>query len=221
MTAAVDMHGATAVMVQKQGVLVSSATQTSTKVSSLGNRIATNLRKAGLPDPLVVATVSALPVVELRAGVPLGFLLGVSPLQTFILAVLGNLAPIAPTLLLLRLGVVQRVSGRLLDRARRKAETLGNSESRATALALFVGVPLPGTGAWTGALIAFVLGMPIGTAMGALTAGVVMAGMIMTALCALGKYGAIAAFAVLGIMGLVALVRAARRPTQRSIGHDE
>ena len=55
------------------------------------------------------------------------------------------------------------------------------------ALALFVGIPLPGTGAWTGALAAFVLGMPLMTSLTAIFAGVVSAGVIMSALTMAGR----------------------------------
>lgn len=176
--------------------------------TSLGQRIADNLRAQGLPDQLVVFLISALPVVELRAGVPVGFFLKLHPINVFLLAVLGNLAPIIPLMLLLRLQIVQTLASRVLDRARKKAASVGNSNSRAAALALFVGIPLPGTGAWTGSLVAFVLGMPIGQSLVALGAGVVMAACIMTALCAMGKVGAVFAGTVLLGAGISSLLRA-------------
>lgn len=175
---------------------------------SLGDKLARRLRAVGVPDALIVFTLSALPVLELRAGVPAGFLLGLPPRDTFLLSVVGNLFPILPFLLLLRLSWVQALSRRVLGRARALAQTIGNAQSRTTALALFVGVPLPGTGAWTGSLVAFVLGMPLSSTMAALSAGVVMAATIMTALCALGWIGACIAATVLGSMGIVAMMRA-------------
>lgn len=175
---------------------------------SLGDKLARRLRAVGVPDALIVFTLSALPVLELRAGVPAGFLLGLPPRDTFLLSVVGNLCPIFPFLLLLRLPWVQALSRGVLGRARAIAQTVGNAQSRTTALALFVGVPLPGTGAWTGSLVAFVLGMPLSSTMTALSAGVVMAATIMTALCALGWIGASIAAAALGSMGIVAMMRA-------------
>lgn len=177
---------------------------------SRGERIAYHLRAAGMPDGLIVMTVSALPVVELRAGVPVGFLLGLAPLQTLLLAVAGNLMPILPLLLLLRTRLVQRVARGPLARARALARSIGNESSRARALALFVGVPLPGTGAWTGAMLAFCLDMPTGTALAALAAGVFMAACVMTALCALGWVGAAIAGVVLGCTGVAAILKAMR-----------
>lgn len=124
-----------------------------------------------------------------------------------LLAILGNLVPIIPLMLVLRIRFVQALAARLLDRARKKAASVGNANSRAVALALFVGVPLPGTGAWTGSLIAFVLGMPFGQSFAALAAGVVMAACIMTVLCAMGKVGAMVAGTLLVGMGVSSLMR--------------
>lgn len=175
---------------------------------SLGERISDRLRNAGLPDELVIFLLSAMPVVELRAGVPIGFLLGLHPAKVFILAVLGNMAPIIPIMLLLRIKVIQNLAAQVLDRARRKAATMGTPDSRATALALFVGVPLPGTGAWTGSVVAFVLGMPIGQTILSLLAGVIMAACILTILCAMGKGGAVLAGTALFAVGVSSMLRA-------------
>ncbi|CAM9659923.1 unnamed protein product, partial [Phaeothamnion confervicola] len=70
-------------------------------------------------------------------------------------------------------------------------------ENQALALTLFVGIPLPGTGAWTGAMGAFLLGMPFQKAMLSIFAGVAAAGTIMSALTLAGRTGAIVATAVL------------------------
>lgn len=177
---------------------------------SKGERVATYLRRAGVPDALIVLIVSALPVVELRAGIPVGYLLGLPGWKTFCLAVCGNLLPILPTLLVLRISFVQAISQRFLTRAQHVAKGIGTASSRTTALALFVGVPLPGTGAWTGALVAFCVGMSTRHAFVALAAGVVMAAIVMTALCELGWLGAWIAGAVLGFTGIAAMVRALR-----------
>lgn len=177
----------------------------------LGEKITDFLQKNGVPNTAIVFILSAMPVVELRAGIPAGFLLGLPAWQTFTLGVAGNIAPILPTLLLMRLPFVQRLSRPILNRASRLATGVGSASSRVAGLALFVGVPLPGTGAWTGTIIAFVLGVPLATAFGALSAGVVMAGVIMTALCALGWIGAAVASAVLGSMGIAAVARSLKK----------
>lgn len=183
----------------------------STTEHSLRHRVTSYLQQRGIPDGLVVFLLSSLPVLELRAGIPAGFLLDLSPVETFFLAVCGNLAPILPFLLLLRIPLVQSLASRYLRRARRIADSIGNADSRAAALALFVGVPLPGTGAWTASLIAFVLGMPIRRSLIAITSGVIMAATIVSVLCAMGKVGA----AVVGIASIFIGVSFVRKALQR------
>ena len=89
--------------------------------------------------------------------------------------------------------------GPILKRAERKAAGLGvgSLEKQWASLAAFVGIPLPGTGAWTGAMGAFLLGMPTAVALSSIFAGVVAAGLIMTAITLAGKAGGIAALAIL------------------------
>ena len=90
----------------------------------------------------------------------------------------------------------------ILNRAEKKAAGLGvgSLEKQWTSLAAFVGVPLPGTGAWTGAMGAFLLGMPTVVAITSIFAGVVAAGVIMSAITLAGRNGGIAALAALFIL---------------------
>lgn len=186
---------------------------------SLPSKIAAFLRERGVRDELVVLFASALPVVELRGGIPLGFILGLHPIQIFLLSLIGNMLPVIPVALLLKSPFVQRIASGMLERARRKAETVGNSSSRAKALALFVGVPLPGTGAWTGCLVAFVLGMNLRVTFLSLLAGVFISAIIVTTLCLMGTIGAlIAAVSLIG-GGLVSLFSSVkRRDDANSVG---
>merc|ERR1719482_2163483 len=101
--------------------------------------------------------------------------------------------PILPTLLALRSPLIKKLAAPLLARAEKKLAGLPTGQSRTLALTLFVGVPAPGTGAWTGAIIAYLLNMPFATAMGSIFAGVVLAGLIMTILTLAGKVGALVA----------------------------
>ncbi|KAK4538278.1 hypothetical protein CDCA_CDCA17G4303 [Cyanidium caldarium] len=191
------------------------SSSTATIPQHLGHHIAASLQRATQwPAWLVLMAVSALPVVELRGGVPVGMWLGLSPWQTLVLAVVGNMVPIPLILAALQSSRVQRWSRPLLDSVARRIPpgmgggvgNDGNSSSASTsvkrqalALALFVGVPLPGTGAWSGAIAAYLLRMPFGTAMLAITAGVWIAGGIMLALVLLGRIGGlIVAAALLG-----------------------
>jgi uncharacterized membrane protein len=187
------------------------------KHESIGHRIAASLKRRGIPDEAVVFTVSALPVVELRGGIPLGYMFGMNPCKVFALAVAGNMFPVFGILAFLRLSVVRHMAGPFLTRARKLANSLGDSQSVATALALFVGVPLPGTGAFTGTFIAFVLDMPTKTAILSVGAGVVMAACIMTLLSSLGKLGAVLAIIAMLVGGGVSIARRSRPGTLRTL----
>ena len=89
----------------------------------------------------------------------------------------------------------------ILDRAEKKSASLGvgSLEKQWASLALFVGIPLPGTGAWTGAMGAFLLGMPTPVALSSIFTGVASAGIIVSAITMAGKKGGIAALAALAL----------------------
>ena len=139
----------------------------------------------GAGRELAVVIVSMIPLVELRGAVPLGTVAGVPPIELIPLAVLGNMLPI-PFLLFFGeklldwvctlgpiAGFATKYRKKLLDKTGQvtKYERLG--------LFLFVAIPLPGTGAWSGALIATLLKMPKTKALMSIFAGVVVAGFIM------------------------------------------
>lgn len=126
----------------------------------VGQKIASFFRRGGLPDWATLMAISAMPVVELRGGVPVGVWMGMPIAKVFGLCVAGNMVPIPIILLALRSAFVQKLAKPVLDRAREKAAGFGDEKSQSLALTLFVGIPLPGTGAWTGAMGAFLLGMP-------------------------------------------------------------
>ena len=142
-----------------------------------------------LPSWLVTLLAAALPVSELRGAIPLAIgVYGYDPWQAYLLAVLGNLLPVVP--LLLFLGPVSDWLRRfifwdkfftwLFSRTWRKY--IREHESFGlTALALFVAVPLPVTGAWTGCAIAFLVGFRFWPAFAAISIGVLLAGVIVTA----------------------------------------
>ncbi|KAJ8602272.1 hypothetical protein CTAYLR_003671 [Chrysophaeum taylorii] len=181
----------------------------------LGERVALALRSSGLPDVAIVAAIAAMPVVELRGAIPVGVWMGVPLAQTFALCVLGNMLPIVPLLLGLRAPLVQRLLEVPLKKARSKSSQVLDGNKRWTALAAFVGVPFPGTGAWTGAMIAFVLGMPFLEALTSIFAGVVAAGLIVSALTAAGKVGA-----AIVVVALAATFGASLLSSKSSKGED-
>lgn len=191
---------------------VASAMSAMTDVAhqSLGERLAGWLTARGISDGATVLAVSAMPVVELRAGIPIGFMLGMNPLKVFVYAVVGNMIPVFLLLRLLRWEMVRRLAAPFLERARRKASAFGSGESIATALALFVGVPMPGTGAFTGCVVAFVLGLSERAAIVSIGAGVVMSACIMTILSAMGKAGAAIAMMAMLVAGFASILSSRR-----------
>lgn len=193
----------TAGMLATTSVLLPGIAAATTGEPNIGQRVATSLRSSGLPDSVIVAAIAGMPVVELRGAIPVGVLMGVPLVKTFFLCVLGNMVPIVPLLLALRAPIVQRLLKKPLEKARSKSSQVLDGDKRWTALAAFVGVPFPGTGAWTGAMIAFVLGMPLAEALSAIFAGVVSAGLIVAALTSAGKAGAAIVVAAL-VVTLVA-----------------
>ena len=131
--------------------------------------------------------VSMVPVIELRGGVPFGAALGLPVWQALIAAVVGNMIPIPFIVVDIRRILkwmrrrIPRV-GRLVDKLEKKAHLKGRTVSRYKYLGLFifVAIPLPGTGGWTGALVAAFLDMPLRRAVPSILCGVIAAGLIMT-----------------------------------------
>lgn len=138
----------------------------------------------------IVATffISMLPVVELRGGIPYGVGFGLNPWIAYAVALLGNMLPVPFILLLLdtvfgwmkkREGFLKNIAVKLENKAISKKASV--EKYKLFGLLLFVAIPLPGTGAWTGALIASVLRMNRKYAFLSIFAGVVIAGFIITA----------------------------------------
>ncbi|GJQ13859.1 hypothetical protein GpartN1_g5650.t1 [Galdieria partita] len=172
-----------------------------------GLQLVAHLRKLGLPDALVLFIISSLPVLELRGAIPIGAWMGLSLVQVYCLCVLGNLLPVPLLLLGLKHKKVQKVFAPMLRRAERMKQQIANETFREMALALFVGIPLPGTGAWSGAIIAFLLNMSFWGATVSIAGGVLIAGLIMLIVTKMGTTGALIATAALLITGFSALWR--------------
>ncbi len=134
-----------------------------------------------------------LPIFELRGAIPLGFYLGLSLKKIFILAIIGNMLPIIPLLLLLKpvserlrnFSLCKNFFDWLFERTKRKAQIIQRYE--ALGLAIFVAIPLPMTGAWTGAIAASLFKIRFRYAFLAISVGVILAGIIVTLLCIFGK----------------------------------
>ena len=141
-----------------------------------------------LPPEWVVLVIGALPIAEVRGAIPAGVVLLHLPLwKAFCWSLIGNLLPIVPILLFLdpvaaalrRLPVFIRFFDWLFTRTAAKADLVARYE--AIGLALFVAVPLPLTGAWTGCVAASIFKIPFRLAFPAITAGVVGAALLVSA----------------------------------------
>lgn len=142
-----------------------------------------------ITSQLAVFFTAMTPIGEIRAAIPLG--LGVYKLNlysVFIISVIGNLIPAVVIICILgplskflmrKFRPANRFFNWLFNRTRRKYSKKFEKYS-GFALALFVGIPLPITGAWTGALIAFVFGIPPKRAILDILLGIIMAGIIVT-----------------------------------------
>lgn len=136
---------------------------------------------------LMTFLTAMVPVVELRGAIPLGVAAGLPPAVAAVTAMAGNMIPVPFLLLLLRrvFRLLRGISwlGPRIDALERRAHLKGRTvkKYRTLGLILLVAVPLPGTGAWTGALVADVLDIRMKTALPAIAAGVVIAGCIITA----------------------------------------
>ena len=139
-----------------------------------------------LPREVIVLLMSMVPVVELRGAIPVGATLGLSTFASFFYAVLGNCIPV-PLVILLARPLVNylkktRVLGWLAHWMEKKTEKNRDRIMKRSAfgLFLFVAIPLPGSGAWTGALCAALLAMRFRFALPSIVGGVMGAGLIMT-----------------------------------------
>ncbi len=128
-----------------------------------------------------------VPVIELRGAIPVGVAAGLPPAVACAAAILGNLLPVPFIMLLIRRIFDwlrdTRFFGPKIAALERRAHLKGRivRKYRLLGLVLLVGIPLPGTGAWTGALVASLLDIRLRTALPAILLGLVVAGGITTA----------------------------------------
>ena len=128
-----------------------------------------------------------LPVIEIRGAIPVGIAAGLSPFAAFAVGVIGNMLPV-PFLILLTRRMIEwltkhNILVKLTSWLKEKSEKNAQKVQRYSFWGLFVlvAVPLPGTGAWTGALVASMLDMRLKRALPAITLGVICAGLIILA----------------------------------------
>lgn len=138
-----------------------------------------------LSKELIVFIISLFPILELRGGLLAASALGVPMVRATLLCVLGNIIPV-PFILLFITPIFNWMKGTkrlkpIVDKMEAKAMAKKDQVEKYEfwGLVLFVGIPLPGTGAWTGSLIASMLGIKMKKAFPAIVLGVLMAMVIM------------------------------------------
>jgi uncharacterized membrane protein len=139
---------------------------------------------------LIVILVSMLPLIELRGAVPIAIDMGIEPLTALIVCAIANMVPVPIIYFFARKfllwGAKQKHIGKICTFFLEKGERAGQKLVKKTgrgglfmALLLFVGIPVPGTGAWTGTLAASFLNMGFKSTVASVSLGVLLAGIIM------------------------------------------
>ena len=152
-------------------------------------------------EELCVLFCSMLPIIELRGAIPLGAGFGLPWWQTYIIAVIGNMLPV-PIILLFVKSVLNwmakckvrffnKVANKMFEKAEKNRAKI--EKYAFWGLTLFVAIPLPATGAWTGTLVATLFDMKFWKSMLSALIGVLIAGVVMTLI----SYGVVAAFGAL------------------------
>ncbi len=149
-------------------------------------------------EELCVFFCSMIPIIELRGAIPMGFAFGLPWWQSYLLAVIGNMLPVPFILLLIKAVITwmtkskvkffNKVAAWLNKRVEKRRDKI--EKYSFWGVCLFVAVPLPVTGAWTGSLVAAMMDMKFWKAFFSCLFGVMIAGVIMT-LISYGVLGAI------------------------------
>ena len=170
---------------------------------------------------LLVGLVSMVPIIELRGAIPIAESLGLDILLYYPIAIIGNIIPVPFIYLfarkVLEWGKDKKIIGKFFTWCLEKGEKGGTKLKKSAgnsgifiALLLFVGIPLPGTGAWTGTLAASFLNLDFKTSIIAVTLGVILAGIIMSLgskfVSFLGWPGLIAIIAIILIIIIVSII---------------
>lgn len=179
---------------------------------------------SALPDLIkyiIVTLISMVPIVELRGAIPIAESLNLNLFIYYPLAIVGNMLPVPFIFLfarkVLEWGKDKKVIGKFFTWCLEKGEKGGQKLKKTAgntgiffALLLFVGIPLPGTGAWTGTLAASFLDLDFKTSIIAVSLGVLLAGIIMSLgskiVSILGWPGLIAIIAVIFIVVIISII---------------
>ena len=166
----------------------------------------------GMPAFLQIIVLAAIPVTELRASIPIGAAMGMPLIDAFFFSLIGNSIPafVLPPLLepvfniMARIPFLEKLLARLLERTREKGDQV--KKYGPVGLMIFVAIPAPGTGVWTGALLSFLFGLPYRKTLPALVAGAAIAGVLVSLATAgvltaiRGGYGIAAGVLLIGLV---------------------
>ncbi|MEO0087842.1 MAG: small multi-drug export protein [candidate division WOR-3 bacterium] len=168
--------------------------------SSWNEKVINYLESKNIKKELIVLIIATLPIIELRGALPIALNYFHLPfLKSVFLSITGNLLPILPILFLLKfiinllnkINLFRKFFNWLFLRTQKRSKIIERYEI--LGLIIFVGIPLPTTGAWTGALASFILGLNPFLSFLAISLGVLIASIIVSIFCLLGKIGAIIA----------------------------
>jgi len=172
------------------------------------------LKEKSLSDELVVMSLAMLPIFELRGAIPWAIHHYEMPwYKAYLLAVIGNFIPIPIILLILKFGLdllsrvplFRKFFAWLFARTRKKGSLIKKYE--AFGLILFVMIPLPVTGAWTGSIAAYIFGIKFFPALLCILIGICLAGVIVTILSLSGIWGVIIASLALLTLCIIWLIK--------------
>lgn len=170
---------------------------------------------------LIVFVISMVPVVELRGAIPIAEGMGLNLVWYYIVAIIGNMLPVPIIYLfarkVLEWGKDKKIIGKFFTWCLEKGEKGGEKLKETAgnkgifwALLIFVGIPLPGTGAWTGTLAASFLKLDFKTSISAVALGVILAGIIMSLgskiVALLGWFGVIGIIVVIAIIVAISII---------------
>ena len=179
---------------------------------------------------LIVWLISMVPIVELRGAIPIAESLGLDIFIYYPIAIIGNMLPVPIIFLfarkVLEWGKDKKLIGKFFTWCLDKGEKGGKKLKKTAgnkgiffALLIFVGIPLPGTGAWTGTLAASFLNLDFKTSISAVTLGVLLAGIIMSLgskfVSVLGWPGLIAIIAIILVAIIISIILNKRKTAKK------
>lgn len=153
-----------------------------------------------LEDILKTLVTAMLPILEIRGAIPVGVAAGMDPWTAFAIGFVGNMLPVPFLILLARKVIEWMKKHHILDKLTSFLERKGSQKAQTVqkysfwGLFILVAIPLPGTGAWTGALVASLLDMRLKRALPAIAMGVIVAGLIVL----LATYGVVSVGSLVG-----------------------